>query len=1082
MRKILCSLLLTILSVCYAYAQTTVTGVVKDDTGESLPGATVSIKGTTTGTITDINGKFSLKVQNPANTILKISYVGMKDQELPLKGRATTGIQVKLQASSHQLQEVVAIGYGTMKKRDLTGSVTSLQGSTIASVPVTGTAEAMTGRLAGVQVTTADGSPDAEILVRVRGGGSITQSNSPLYIVDGFPAENINSISPADIQSIDVLKDASSTAIYGSRGANGVVIITTKTAKGGKTQISYNGFMQTKRLSKRMSVLDPYEYVKLNYELAALNGTDGISSFEKKFGVYDDLDLYKYQKGHDWQDDMFGSNIVSQQHNISITGGSEKTKFSLSSTYNKDGGLMQNNNYTRYTNNFKLIHEISDKLSLNINARLADIKVNGSGSSGGTYKIRTSQAVTSAAVNGLSDQVEVDPATMSDEEYQQWIESHMSLTEQAQQYWKQKNDRTFNFLGSLDWKIIKRLTFRTEGGYEYGFKDEKNYWGERTTNASYVDGKPLVDWTKTTSARYRWANTLTYNTKFQQDHSLTAMAGTELNNYDSNYNYLYATGFGTDLSPETIFANLGLGGNTKNLSSYFAEPIRSFSYFGRINYGFKDKYLFAATFRADQTSRFEPGHQWGYFPAVSGAWRINQEEFMANTKDWLSNLKLKVGYGVAGNSNVPTGLTSTLYSIASTKTYGLGDIQNNYWATASSQLPNPKLGWETNYTENVGLDFGLFNERISGTVEVYSNTAKDLLLTIPIVAPGYTQTTMNIGQTSNKGLEVSLNAGIIKSKRFNLNSNFNIAFNKSNVDKLANGVNVQEYASGWAGTDLKGYYDYHVEVGQPVGLIYGWVSDGYYKTSDFESYNASTGKYVLKSGVPTCGMLGGVIGTRPGTAKYKDLNGDGVVDDKDRTIIGKTSPKFNGGFGFNGNYRDFDFSVLFSYVYGNQIYNANKIASSQQYRTSNPNLLGFMNQSNRYTYLDNATGKIVTDLATLAEMNEGANAKQYWSPFSFGNATVLPSSWAIEDGSFLRLQNVTVGYTVPKILSKKFLCDQLRVYATVNNVFVLTNYTGYDPEVSTPVRGSSTSSVTPGVDYSSYPKSFSWTFGVNLSF
>jgi len=1084
MRKLLCTLLLTAFCACYANAQTTVTGVVKDDTGELLPGASVIVKGSKGGSMTDINGKFTMKVENPSTAVLKISYIGMKPLDFPLNGK-TSGLVIQLESSSNQLDELVVVGYGSQKKRDLTGSVTSIQGKSIAQIPVTGTAEAMTGRLAGVQVTTADGSPDAEILVRVRGGGSITQDNTPLYIVDGFPAENINSISPGDIQSIDVLKDASSTAIYGARGANGVVIITTKSAKGGKTQVSYNGFLQTKRLSKRMDVLNAYEYVKLNYELAALNGEDGISAFENRFGVYDDIDLYKSQKGHDWQADMFGADVISEQHNLSLTGGNEKTKFSLSSTYNKDGGLMKNNNYTRFTTNFKLNHELSKNLVANFNLRLADTKVNGSGSSGANYKIRTSQAVTSAAVNGLSDQIEVDPSLMTEEEYDEWIRSSMSLSEQAQQYWKRKNERTFNFLGSLDWKIIKGLTYRTEGGYEYGFKDEQNYWGQYTTNASYVDGKPLVDWTKSNSKRLRWANTLTYNTKIATDHNITAMAGTEWNDYGSNNNYLYGTGFGTDLTPDVIFANLGLGGATKNISSYFIEPLRSFSVFGRLNYNFKDKYLLGLTYRADQTSRFEEGHQWGYFPAISGAWRINEEAFMFGTKEWLSNLKLRVGYGIAGNSNVPTGLTTPYYKIATTKTYGLGDIQNNYWGNASDQLPNPLLGWETNYTENIALDFGLFNERISGTVEVYQNVAKDLLLTIPIVAPGYTKKTENIGQTSNKGLEVTLSAGIIQKRNFNLNANFNIAFNKSNVDKLANGMTVQEYASGWAGTDLKGYYDYHVEVGQPVGLIYGWESDGYYTTADFESYDGS--KYILKPGVPTCGFLGGRIGTRPGTAKFKDISGvdgvpDGVVNDYDRKIIGKTAPKFNGGFGLNGNVKDFDFSMLFSYVYGNQIYNANKIASSQSYRTSNSNLLSFMSQDNRYTYLDNNTGEIVTDLAILAEMNEGANAKQYWSPFSFGNASVMPSSWAVEDGSFLRLQNVTLGYTIPKKLTKKFLCDQFRLYCTLNNVFVLTNYTGYDPEVSTPVRGSSTSSVTPGVDYSSYPKSFSWVCGVNVTF
>ncbi|HET7733357.1 MAG TPA: TonB-dependent receptor [Paludibacter sp.] len=1094
MRKLFCTLLLTILCVCYANAHTTVTGVVKDDTGELLPGASVIVKGSKGGTMTDIKGKFTLKVENPSTAILKISYIGMKTFDLPLNGK-TSGLSIQLESNSNQLDELVVVGYGTAKKRDLTGSVTSLQGKTIADIPVTGAAEAITGRMAGVQVTTADGSPDAEILVRVRGGGSITSDNTPLYIVDGFPVENINSIPPADIQSIDVLKDASSTAIYGARGANGVVIITTKSAKGGKTQISYNGFMQTKRLAKRMSVLDPYEYVKMNYELAALNGVSGLSGFQKRFGVYDDIDLYKFQQGTDWQEDMFGSNVISNQHNISITGGNEKTKFALSTTYNKDGGLMKSNDYTRITNNFKLSHEISKSLSLNINARLADIKVNGSGTSGGTYKIRTSDALTTAPVNGLSGFMVVDPATMTDDEYESWVNSNMSLSEKAAQYWKRRNERTYNFLGSLDWKIIKGLTARTEGGFEYGFKDDQNYWGEKTTTASYVDGKPLVDWTKTSSKRMRWANTLTYATKIAEDHSLTAMVGTEYNDYSSYNTYLYATGFNVGIAPDLIFANLGLGGATKNISSYFIEPKRTFSVFGRANYNFKDKYLLGLTFRADQTSVFEPGRQWGYFPAVSAAWRINEESFMLDAKDWLSNLKLRFGYGVAGNSNVAPGLTGLTYSIKSTKTYGLADTQNNYWASSSS-FPNPNLGWETNYTNNLALDFGLFNERLSGTVEVYQNTAKDLLLSYPIVAPGYTVTTGNVGQTSNKGLEVSLNASIFQKKNLTLNANFNIAFNKSNVDKLAN-ADIQEYSSGWAGTDLKGYNDYRVEVGQPVGLIYGWVSDGYYTTGDFESYDANTKKYVLKTitttnpetgetttktVAPTSTLTGGVIGIRPGAAKFKDLNGDGTVDENDRTIIGKTAPKFTGGFGFNGTVHSFDFSVLFNYVYGNKIYNANKIATTQQYRSTYGNLLNTMRQDNRYTYLDNATGTIVTDLATLAVMNEGANAKEYWSPFSYGSAVVLPSSWAVEDGSFLRLQNVTVGYTIPKKLTKRFLCDQFRIYGTANNLFVLTNYTGYDPEVSTPVRSSSTSGLTPGVDYSSYPKSLSFILGVNVTF
>lgn len=1070
---VLCTSWVTILA-----QQRTVTGKVTDTQGEAIVGATVMVRGMSQGTITDLEGKYSLQVPATARTLV-ISYVGMK----PVEVNITSGvINISLEDDTRLLDDVVVVGYGTQRKRDLTGSISSVQGATLAQIPVTSTAQALAGRVPGMQITTADGSPDAEILIRVRGGGSITQDNSPLFIVDGFPASNINNISPTDIQSIDVLKDASATAIYGSQGANGVVIITTKSAQGGRTEVSYNGFLQTKQLSKRLEILNPYEYVMLNYEHAALSGSDALRSFEQRFGVFGDLDLYRSQRAIDWQQDMFGANVPSQQHNVSITGGNEKTKFSLSSTYNYDGGLMENNNYTRFTTNFKLQHEISKSLKMNFNIRLFDIEVNGSGSSGANYKVRTSQAVTSPAVRGLSALLVIDPALLTDEEYEQWLRANMTLSQQAQQFWKRRNEKIFSFLGSVDWNILKGLVFRTEGGYEYGFRDDQNYWGEYTTNASFVDGKPLVDWRNTNNVRARLSNTITYSGKINDIHQWNVLAGQELNHFNAYNTYLYATGFGTDLTPDIIFANLALGGATKNISSYFDEPVRSLSYFGRINYALQDKYLVTVTFRTDATSKFEKENRWAYFPAASAAWRMYQEDFMANTREWLSNLKLRVGYGVAGNSNVPAGLTRPSYRILSSKTYGLGDLQNNFWGTASDQLPNPKLQWETNYTHNAAIDFGVFDERINGTIEVYKNIAKDLLLTTPIVAPGYTRTTRNIGQTSNQGIEITLNASAIRKRDFTLTASFNIAFNKSNVDKLAEGMLLQEYASGWAGTDLKGFFDYHVKVGEPVGLIYGWVNDGYYTTNDFESFDAATNRYILKAGVPTIGMLGGRIGVRPGTAKFKDLNNDGVVNDSDREIIGRTPPKATGGFSLSGTWKNLDFLALFNFVYGNQVYNANKIVSAQQYRTSFPNMLAFMRQDNRYTYLNNETGTIVTDLATLAAMNEGENAKEYWSPFSFGNATVMPMSWAVEDGSFLRFQNLTVGYTLPKKISRVILADQLRFYGTLNNIFVLTNYSGYDPEVSTPARSSSTSGLTPGVDFSSYPKSFSWTLGVNVTF
>lgn len=1073
--RFLLLILMAVFSLSISAQKITLKGHVEDGSGESIVGATVQEKGVNNGTITDLNGNFTLKISGQKAVV--VSFVGMQTKEIKPKDK--TFLKIVLQEDAKTLDEVVVIGYGSTKKKDLTGSVSSVQGSTLTKVPVSSTIEALTGRLAGVQITTTDGSPDAEMIIRVRGGGSVTGDNTPLYIVDGFPVSSINDISSNDIQSIDVLKDASSTAIYGSQGANGVVIITTTSATGGKTKISYNGFVKSKKISKKLDVLDTYQYVMANYELAALSSTE--KSFENTFGVYDDLDLYKYVKNHDWQKDMFGSDVASYSQNLSIQGGSEKTKFSLSGTYTKDGGLMKSNNYSRFTGNFKLSHEISKKLLFKMNIRMSDAITNGSGTSGGNYKIRTSQAITSMATKGLSEFTDIDTSTMDDDEYQEYLRNKMSLSEQAAQYWKKKNQRAFNYTGSLDWMIMKNLTFRLEGGYAYGFNETKDWWGATTNNASYVGGLPLADWTKQNTSKIREAMTLTYKLKLNKGHQINLMVGQETNSTRGDKNYMYATEFSKDLTAEQVFANFGLAdGESYQTTSYKNADENLASYFGRFGYNYKDRYLATLTFRSDGSSKFAKGNQWGFFPAGAVAWRINQESFMKNTKEWLSNLKLRLSYGEAGNNRIASTLYQMTYSINTAKAYGIGDVANNYYAPSNSTLANPKLKWESTITRNAGLDFGFFNERLTGTVEYYWNTAKDLLIKRTIVAPGYDSTIENTAQTSNKGFEVSLNAYILQKKDAYLSANFNISVNRSKVDKLANGLSQMEFASGWAGTDNKGYYDYLVKVGQPVGLIRGWVTDGYYTTDDFSSYDGSN--YILKDGVPTNGMLGGRIGVRPGTIKFKDLDGDGAITDADRTVIGKTNPKFTGGFGLNGGYKGFDISILFNFVYGNKIYNANKIASSQSYRTSYPNMLGFMNSNNRYTYLDQATGTIVTDLATLKAMNEGKNAKKYWSPWSFGNAVVMPHSWAIEDGSFLRLQNVTLGYTLPAKFTKKFMCSRFRVYCTLNDVFCLTGYSGYDPEVSSSIRSSSASGLTPGVDYSCYPKSFSWTAGVNITF
>lgn len=1066
----------------------TIKGTVTDSSGEPVIGATVMETGTQNGVVTDLDGNYTL--QNVKGKSITISYIGMKTQTLQIDGRST--INLVLEDESSSLNEVVVIGYGTARKKDLTGSVSTVKGQELTKVPVPNVGEALTGKMAGVHVTTTDGSPDAEILIRVRGGGSITGDNSPLYVVDGFQTESISDISPNDIEDITVLKDASSTAIYGSMGANGVILITTKNAKSGKTQITYNGFLQTKTVSKRLEPMNTYDYVMSNYEYALIRGTSSLNSFYKQFGVYDDLYLYKSIEAIDWQDDMFGANVLSQSHNIGLTGGTDKTKFSLSGTYDYNGGLMPDNDFSRYAFMFKLNHDISEKLSFNLKANVSDQLVNGQGTQGDTYKIRTTQALTSVATKGLSEFITPDFSKMSDEEYEEWQDSQMTLAEQAKKYWRKRNNRKFGFNAALDWTIIKGLKAHLEGGYEYQFNETKNWWGHTTNQASYVGGLPLADWTKANVRTIRESVNLNYDKKINKIHRINIMVGQEYRNQMADNNYMYGTRYSKAMAPDDVFARFasqGTGGILR-AESTISPDVRLLSFFGRFNYDFNDRYLLTVTFREDGSSKFAHGHQWGFFPAAAASWRIIEEPFMEKTKSWLSNLKLRLSYGKVGNNRIGNTTYSQLYNLNSgSKRYGVGE-QSNSDLSASDIIANPNITWEKRTTRNIGLDFGFFHERLSGSIEYYWNNTTDLLIRHDIAAAGYKYVWENCAETSNKGLELNLNAVILQKKNYSLNANFNIGFDNSNVEKIANGLTQMTFPSGWAGTDNRNQEDYIVRVGDPIGLVYGWKTNGYYTTDDFESYDAATNTYVLKEGAPKNALLGGAIGVRPGTIKLLDISGpngvpDGVVDANDITVIGDTNADFTGGFGLSGTVYDFDFSANFTFTYGNDIYNANKIAASQQYRSGTyPNMLNIMSQSNSYSYMNPNDGTLLTSLEDLKFFNEGGNgqpAKEYWSPYSFGSAVVLPTDWAMEDASFLRLQSVTIGYTLPQNLTKKFGVQRLRLYVTGSNLFCLTNYSGYDPEVSSYSRNSSYSGLTPGIDYSSYPKSRAFTFGLNLS-
>lgn len=1046
-----------------------VTGVVKDEKGELLPGVSVQVVGSTVGASTSIDGTFKVKVKDLNAAVLRFSFVGMQNQDVPVKGQKN--LTVIMKSSSVQLEEVVAIGYGFTRKKDVTGSVSSVSAKTISSIPVSSAAQAITGRLAGVQITTSEGSPDAEVKIRVRGGGSITQDNSPLYIVDGFPVNSISDVAPSDIQSIDVLKDASSTAIYGSRGANGVVIITTKSGSEGKISVSFNMYLGQRWLAKELDVLNPYEYALWQYELTGGTGTT-FDNFTKYYGTFKDLDLYKQQAGTNWQDEVFGKLALTEYYNFGVTGGSKGVKYNVGLTRNAEDGIMRLTGFERNNLNVKLTVNLAKGLDFDFNSRMAYTKVDGAGTStaGSSSNARLKHAVKYAPTAGIAD---ISQGTNLD--YLDELEGSSSLInpiDVLNDDYRQQRKMVSNYNGGLTWNIIDQLRFRTEWGIEFGEQTTDTYYGSNTpqsrTNGS---GLPMASISKLNSQRWRMVNTLSYDKRdILPGHNINVMVGQELNSYTYNTTTAESRFFPEGLREETVLANMNLGTAQPTLS-YKAPAENLESFFGRLNYSYKDRYMASFTLRADGSSLFASDNQWSIFPSGALAWRINEESFMESTKGWLSTLKLRASYGEAGNNRITAGLWKLFYQTGSVKPYYVNETLQNM-LIPSSVLSNENLKWETTITRNLGLDFGLFNSRINGSVELYLNNVKDLLLAATIPAnTGYTSQMQNIGKTQNKGLEFSLEGVIIDKKDFTLRASANIAFNRNKIEELGT-INSFLTSSGWI-RDGNPAGDYLVEEGRPVGLMYGYVNDGMYSFDDF-TFDDVNKKWVLNSNVAS---NFGITGAQamPGQMKYKDLNGDGKIDGtNDRAVIGNANPKHTGGFSLSSTFKGFDLSVFFNWVYGNDVYNANKMEFTQfgDTRLYN-NLLSGMNSDNRFTVVDAITGDFVgNDPVRLKEVNKNATI---WSPrYTITNL----SSWAIEDGSFLRLNNITLGYSLPASLLKRVKIQSLRFYTTLYNVYTWTNYSGYDPEVDT--RRSTP--LTPNVDYSAYPRSRQYVVGVNINF
>lgn len=619
-------------------AQTiTVKGNVKDTTGEPIIGASVVEKGNTTnGTITDLDGNYSIKV--PSKATLTISYIGMKTQDIAVKGQSQ--INVTLSDDTQALDEVVVIGYGTVAKKDLTGSVSSVSAKQIAAIPVSSASEALQGKMAGVSITTTEGSPDADVKIRVRGGGSLSQDNSPLYIVDGFPVSSISDIAPTDIQSVDVLKDASSTAIYGARGANGVIIITTKSGQEGKIQVNLGASFGVRKVTKMVDVLNPYEYVLWQQEI----DQEGM-----KYGMFDDLDIYKSMKGTDYQDEIFGRTGNQQQYNVSVSGGNKDTKFSVSYAHNEEKSIMLGSGFSKENINAKLNTNINKWLTMDFNARFSYQTIDGI--SGGADANESSAANSLISRSVIYKPVEEINTTSSDSDDDENVNNaQYNPLERLNATYKKQTRLQQNYNVGLNWKPIKGLTFRSEFGYGWRYNNTDQVWGvEATSNSKYgYYGQPQALLNKVVNKNWRNANTVTYDTKFLNNtHKLNVMLGHEVSSSYDHETINTSVAFSKYMTISDVLSGMS-NGTALPTSTYIGFKDNLLSFFGRVNYTIQDKYLMTFTMRADGSSKFSKGNQWGYFPSLALAWRISDEAWMERSKEWLSNLKLRLSVGTAG--------------------------------------------------------------------------------------------------------------------------------------------------------------------------------------------------------------------------------------------------------------------------------------------------------------------------------------------------------------------------------------------------------------------------------------------------
>lgn len=1035
------SILFTLLGTNAIFAQREIKGTVttKED-GQPLPGTNILVKNGTNGTTTDFDGNYKISV-NSNDTVLVFSYQGFKSKEVII-GNQTT-INVTLEEDVASLNEIVLIGYGSSRKKDLTGSISSIKSAELEATKVTSPDEFVQGRVAGLLLTQTSGQPGAATSVRIRGSSSINAGSEPLYVIDGFPVDNnsdsqggsvaegpnlnaMSTISPSDIESIDVLKDASATAIYGSRGANGVIIITTKRGINGKAQINYDTYLSVSQVSKTLDVLNAGQFAFYINEARYNNGKPRFYNDPFKFGV-----------GTNWQDEIFRT-AYTKNHDLSIKGGNEQIKYALSASYMDQAGIIIQTDFTRYNFRANLDFKASDKLNINNSFSLSRSEYNSArtDTDGG---LGVSSAVTGAYVfnpllpvfDSEGNYVKGDFEVQDDGSFINSINGSPEMIQNfaspvAYQNLLDSNGKTTRILDNLaiNWELVNHLTLKVSGGADILFHEEYLF---RTAELDFGNSTSAYGAkSKRSSTNLLAETTLTYENTFSNKHKLNAFVGASIQDFTIDEIGISGQNFSTE--------NFGYD----NLSQFSSLPgisdilIKSnlLSYFGRLNYILSDKYIFTITGRADGSSKFGDGNKFGFFPSGAFAWNVSDEDFM---KDSNTYLKFRLGYGIIGNESI--------LPYSSLATFGTNyQPFNNIFVTGifPTSPGNPELKWERTEQYNIGVDMRFLDDRVSITADAYIKKTKDLLLNLQIpTQTGASQLIVNAGEVKNSGIELALNTTNIKNDNFSWETNLTAAYNKNEITNLAGLDDIP------TGNSVLGFTGWQrlIEGGE-IGAFYGYVSDGIMQLDDTP---ANTPLFATDNGVVT-----------PGERKYKDLNGDGIIDaDNDRTFLGNPIPEYTFGITNTFTYKNIDLNIFFQGVAGNEIANFNRVT------------------------LEDLNGRNNVLTEAFANRWTPQNPSNEYTRAYAGVRTNRFSNVYVEDGSYLRLKSVTLGYSISSKFLSRMAINRLRLYVSGKNLYTFTKYSGVDPEVS---WGGQNNALSAGADFGGYPLSRTYLMGVTINF